>query len=269
MEPETSSKKPLSQNIVKLVFVSDTHESHDWDKQIPPGDILVHTGDLTMMGRPAELSAFAEKFIALPHPNKILIAGNHDLSLDEHLTTVMRAQVDEKFPSLKEVDIPLLKQNFIKQLTEKGVTYLEDSSAQVQGISFYGSPYTPKMHLWAFQKERSALGQIWEKIPSQVDVLLTHGPPVGILDEFGENDHIGCESLLKHVVDRVKPKIHGFGHVHRAHGWKSQDGILFVNGAICDRTNIASQLGIIVEYDRSTKTAIKVEDANGAHSLLK
>lgn len=260
MEQETSSTKQGESRIVKIVFVSDTHESHDWDKQIPEGDILVHTGDLTMMGRPSELSGFAAKFVALPHPNKIVIAGNHDLSLDNYLTTVKRQELNERFRSLKGLDTAALKESFLQRLKEHNVVYLEDSATEVEGISFYGSPYTPKHYFWGFQKGRDMLGQVWEKIPPNVDVLLTHGPPAGIRDEIEENNRIGCESLRQHVFGRVKPKIHAFGHVHECHGWESQEGICFVNGAICDRSYTATQQGVIVHFDKITKTVVKVED---------
>lgn len=247
-------------NIVKLVFISDTHESHDWDKQVPAGDVLIHTGDMTMMGRPSELSAFASKFTALPHKHKVLVAGNHDLTLDRHLTTVKRQELNERFRSLKGLDTEALRKSFLDGLKDKGVVYLEDEGAEVQGITFYGSPYTPKHYFWAFQRGRDFLGDIWAKIPVGVDVLLTHGPPAGIRDELDDKKRIGCEALLKDVVWRVKPKIHAFGHVHECHGWEERDGIHFVNGAVCDRSYTATQQGIVVYFDRVKKEVLKVED---------
>lgn len=246
--------------IIKLVFISDTHESHDWDKQVPAGDVLIHTGDLTMIGRPSELSAFSAKFLGLPHKHKVLIAGNHDLTLDRYLTTVKRQELNERFRSIKGLDTDALRTEFLGRMKQHGVVYLEDEAAEVAGISFYGSPYTPKHYFWGFQKGREMLGEVWAKIPAGVDVLLTHGPPSGIRDELDDKKRIGCEALLKEVLYRVKPKIHAFGHVHECHGWEERDGVHFVNGAVCDRSYTATQQGIIVHFDRAKKEVVKVED---------
>ena len=73
----------------------------------------------------------------------------------------------------------------------------------------------------------------WKIIPANTDVLITHGPPMGILDQVGSNDHAGCADLLRHV-ERIKPKFHIFGHIHGSHGRYSTPVTQFINASIVD-----------------------------------
>jgi hypothetical protein len=76
------------------------------------------------------------------------------------------------------------------------------------------------------------LRRIWEKIPEDTDILITHGPPLGIYlyekeiekfyylfililgfgDQVADDYHVGCFDLLDIVRNKVKPKYHIFGH---------------------------------------------------------
>ena len=92
--------------------------------------------------------------------------------------------------------------------------YLCDESLTLDGVKFYGSPWQPRFFDWAFNKDRGApLKAIWDKIPLDTDVLITHGPPHGILDLTFDKIKAGCEELLL-AVQRIKPKVHVFGHIH-------------------------------------------------------
>lgn len=102
--------------------------------------------------------------------------------------------------------------------------YLEDESLQLMGIKFYGSPWQPRFSDSAFNLTRgSELRRVWEKIPSDTEVLITHGPPLGVMDlcrrhtEDGGTKpagRSGCQDLLSQVVARVRPRYQIFGHVH-------------------------------------------------------
>jgi Icc-related predicted phosphoesterase len=61
--------------------------------------------------------------------------------------------------------------------------------------------------------------KLWSAIPEDTDVLVTHGPPFGILDQNYNKEHVGCESLTEHVL-RIKPQLHIFGHIHEDYGVK-------------------------------------------------
>jgi Icc-related predicted phosphoesterase len=99
------------------------------------------------------------------------------------------------------------------------LTYLQDEACEVEGLKFYGSPHQPRFFNWAFNKDRGEdIKRYWDKIPTDTDVLITHGPPYGYCDEayregFGITEHVGCKDLLDATL-RIAPKLHLFGHIH-------------------------------------------------------
>lgn len=196
---------------MRLVLLSDTHEKHQ-QVQVPDGDILIHAGDLTMQGKSNAIAAAGEWLRSLPHQYKIVIAGNHDLLFE--------------------------KRSFAaKAVLGRGIIYLEDSGVNINGINFWGSPVTPRFCDWAFNVNRgAAIRQYWNQIPENTDVLITHGPPQGILDEvktaYGVEHH-GCEELWM-AVGRVHPKIHVFGHIHEGYGRVTQGQTQFINASVVD-----------------------------------
>jgi predicted phosphohydrolase len=192
---------------MRLVCISDTHfPPHAL--QIPEGDVLIVAGDVCGHSTLAEISVFDAFLGSLPHPHKLLIAGNHDWP----------------FSRVPEKAIALLRHT----------TYLKDSGIEIGGIKFWGSPWQPFFCNWAFNLPRGApLAKVWAKIPGGTDVLITHGPPFGILDQVPSGEHVGCEELLK-ALQRVRPKVHIFGHIHEGYGVLKQDGITFANASVCD-----------------------------------
>lgn len=86
----------------------------------------------------------------------------------------------------------------------------------VEGLRIYGSPWQPEYGNWAFNLDRGApLKAKWDLIPEGVDILITHGPPKGFGGQTREGD-VGCDDLLE-AVNRVKPLIHVFGHIHEGY----------------------------------------------------
>jgi len=211
---------PTAGRPVRLVLVSDTHLRHP---EIPDGDVLVHAGDLTPRGTRAELERALDWFKSLPHPHKVSIAGNHDFCL-------------EREPELRA-------------LFEPEIRYLLDEEAEVAGLRIFGSPWTPWFHDWAFNLPRGEpLRAVWERMPAGLDVLLTHGPPAGILDRIWDGRHVGCEELLRGVQQKP-PRLHVFGHIHEAYGEESVDGTRFVNASICDLAYRAAHRPVVVELE--------------------
>lgn len=202
----------------RIVCLSDTHGLHD-ALTVPDGDVLVHAGDMSMGGREAEIQTFARWFAALAHPHKIIIAGNHDWLFER---TPARGR---------------------ELLSD--VTYLSDDATEVAGLRIWGSPWQPWFHDWAFNLPRGLpLRDKWDLIPSDTDVLVTHGPPIGYLDGaerpvwFGADDgidveHVGCEEL-RAALDRVQPRLHVFGHVHEGYGQAQLGETILVNASNCD-----------------------------------
>lgn len=178
---------------MQITCISDTHNFHD--KLILPngGDIILHAGDLTESGTKRELKLFFEWFSKLPFKNKICIAGNHDFFLEK--------------ASQEEID----------NIIPNNVHYLKESSVVLNGIKFWGSPYIPFEQSWAFTKSHYEIERHWSQIPKDTDVLITHIPPKGILDESSQQLEIGCPSLRKEVKLK-KPKVHVFGHIHENYG---------------------------------------------------
>jgi predicted phosphohydrolase len=193
---------------MRVVCLSDTH-NRQGRFTVPDGDILVHAGDFSMMGRHDELVRVATWLAALPHRHKIVVAGNHDWMF--------------------QLDPPRARSLLA------GVTYLEDSAATVEGLRVWGSPWQPEFGDWAFNLPRGhPLAQKWALIPAGVDILVTHGPPLGIGDVTCSGDAVGCGDL-KRELNRVRPRLHVFGHIHEGCGVTRADGTIYVNASVCDK----------------------------------
>jgi Icc-related predicted phosphoesterase len=190
---------------MRLVCISDLHSSTQ-AFSVPDGDVLIIAGDICGYGCLDELEDFDNFLRGLPHKYKLLIAGNHD------------------WPFAKKPDQA-------KALVKSAV-YLEDSGIDIEGVKFWGSPWQPFFYNWAFNLPRGAkLAEVWAKIPGDIDVLITHTPPYGILDKIDDGESVGCEDLSE-ALKRVKPKIHVFGHIHENYGVLEQDGTIYVNASL-------------------------------------
>lgn len=199
---------------------SDTHGYHD-KVNIPEGDILIFAGDMCTRRLLESVDLFNCFLAGLPHSYKIVVAGNHD------------------FPFEREPD------EARKRLTN--AVYLRDQSITIEGIHFYGSPWQPWFFDWAFNLKRGqALKEKWDLIPSDTDVLITHGPPFGIFDQVGVK-HVGCEELTR-ALKRIKPKYHVFGHIHEGYGMKELNGTTYINAAICNGRFSPENKPVVFDY---------------------
>ena len=178
---------------MKLVCISDTHGTHA-RLNMPAGDVLIHAGDFSTHGTFKELENFGAWMRAQPYKHKILVAGNHDMSL---------AATPACFPSAY-LD---------------GIAYLCDGGVVIDGVSFWGSPWTPRFGNWSFMKQRHGqeLRDVWDAIPDGTDVLVTHGPSHGTLDKNDQSFSCGCELLHERLLV-VRPGVHIFGHIHESPG---------------------------------------------------
>lgn len=192
---------------MRIVAVADTHLFHD-QLAIPDGDVFVHAGDMLQYGSLDELGRAIAFFAALPHRTKVIVAGNHEVCL-------------EKSPLEARA-----------RLADAGLVYLEDEAATIDGKVFYGSPWQPKFRIWAFGAARGAeLASKWARIPSGVDVLVTHGPPRGFGDTIvwgGIERRVGCADLLARVRE-IAPSHHLFGHIHQDRGMWKDGATTFAN----------------------------------------
>jgi len=201
-----------------LVIISDTHGKHE-SVTIPPCDVLIHCGDCTVDAGRADLRNFLLWLEKQPAPKKILVAGNHDWAF-EKWNGLSRQMVNEIAPS---------------------AIYLEDSGIEIDGFKFWGSPVTPEFFNWAFNRKRGAeIKRHWDKIPNDTDVLITHGPPSDLLDVTYSGKRDGCQDL-REAIERVKPKLHVFGHFHRSYGRAALSHVgdkitVLINASICDES---------------------------------
>lgn len=197
---------------MKIVAIADTHNQQQW-LELPQGDVLVVAGDMTLEGRDYEVEAFGKWILEQPFKHKVVIAGNHDF-LFQRKPKIARLMVQR----------------------DDNIHYLQDSEVTIEGVKFYGTPWQPWFYDWAFNVPRGQLKPYWDKIPNDTDVLITHGPPMGILDQakpYGDN--LGCGELIEAVL-RVKPKVNIFGHIHGGYGYKSFNGTEFFNASVVDES---------------------------------
>lgn len=210
---------------MRLVCVSDTHEQGR-RVVVPDGDVLVHAGDLTYRGTLETIAREADWLRSLPHPHKVVVAGNHDFAFQ--LTPDAARAVMH------------------------GLTYLQDEAADLGGLRFWGSPWQPWFHDWAFNLERGpALRAKWDLIPAGLDVLVTHGPPAGHGDRVLRGPDVGCEDLLE-AVRRTGPRVHVFGHIHEGYGITEAHGTRFVNASTCDARYRPVQPPIVIDLEPRT-----------------
>ena len=197
------------------MFLSDTHGRHneitELYGELPYVDIIVHSGDCTRYGEFEETDLFMNWFSNRNAMHKVLVAGNHDFVLQ---------QTDRRNW--------LLANNY-------GVTYLEDSFINIDGLGIYGSPWSPVFGMWAFMKHRNAeLDEVWQKVPTDgsVDLLVTHSPRYGRFDvSVRGNYNVGCEMLANRIND-IHPKVHVFGHIHECGGMIKEETEVPLEGMI-------------------------------------
>ncbi|PVH85478.1 ser/Thr protein phosphatase family protein-like protein [Cadophora sp. DSE1049] len=222
-----------------VMVISDTHEHTPNITGMPPVDVLIHTGDLTNFGDLNALRASIKMLSAIPTELRLVIAGNHDISLDP----VRRVEnmSDEEYAKFHAAALEIMtgweaRSNNIHYLSEGTYTFCLKNEAK---FTVYASPYTPGSGGWAFRYEPSEdrfnyaqqtapnrTSIATNPIPPGVDIVMTHGPPHSILDQV-DGQNLGCPNLLR-AVSRAKPSMHCFGHIHEGHGatlvtW-NQDG---------------------------------------------
>ena len=181
---------------MKIWHISDTHCKHEELKIPHEVDAVVHSGDFSNSRNIDinynETMSFLDWFSALNIQYKILVPGNHDVSIFH------KRILPEQIPS--------------------GIIYLENQEAIIDGVKFYGAPQTPTFGKdWAWNVDRAKIHKYWDLIPDDTDIIITHGPPMGILDltMHMELERAGCKNLLKRI-GQIRPQLHLFGHIHNS-----------------------------------------------------
>jgi Icc-related predicted phosphoesterase len=185
-----------------ITFISDTHGLHQ-ELKLGAGNLLIHAGDITEYGTEDEVMDFLQWFSKQRYTYKIFIAGNHDFFLEECSTSKR------------------------KKIIPANIIYLQNSGVEIEGVKIWGSPVTPYFLGMAFNARAGKdIKKVWNKIPDDTDILITHGPPKGILD-----NGFGCEALRVRV-NEIKPGYHCFGHIHGWNNTEKYNQVTFINAAI-------------------------------------
>ena len=178
---------------MKLAIISDTHGMHE-QVELPDADVLIHCGDFTARDTRQELEQFARWHGSHSHEHKLILCGNHDSS-------------DISYESYKEI------------FSEYGVTYMQDETVEIDGTRIYAMPWTPTFYNWYWMKDRGPkMREMTDKIPLDTNVLITHGPQFGVMDETEEGLNVGCEQLRRRMIMLSELQVHCFGHIHEAYG---------------------------------------------------
>lgn len=194
---------------MRIVAISDTHGKHK-GLELPKGDMIIHAGDVSRRGSRAEVIDFLNWYDGLDFKYKIFIAGNHDFY----------------FENTEAVEI--------QRVIPETIHYLCDSGIELDGLMIWGSPIQPWFFDWAFNRQRGQeISKHWDIIPNETDILITHGPPFGILDKTYKGENVGCEELTK-KVSKMNLKAHIFGHIHEAHGRLDKKNTEFLNASVLD-----------------------------------
>ena len=204
---------------IRIVCISDTHNTFP---QLPQGDVLIHAGDLTNQGTFSELQKTVKWLEKAPFESKVVIAGNHDITLD----STFYKQYGSSFHNQNLQDT----EGCIRLLTESSsITYLNHESKTIRLVKHggpqttfkvFGSPYSPSQGLWAFGYAPENAVALWDQIPLDSDIVVTHTPPKYHADEKPGRGAAGCEAL-RQALWRVRPRLAVCGHVHEGRGAES------------------------------------------------
>ena len=200
---------------MKITAISDTHTKHKYidTRAFADTDILIHAGDFTGNGSRQQAIAFLQWFEAIPVRHKLFVAGNHD----EICTTITWSEMLTQYAP--------------------NCHYLYNSSVTIDGLVIWGSPFSNTFGLWAFMKDDLNLYNIWEQIPDNANIVITHGPAYGtgdkVVNAYNRDPHVGSQSLRYKLKKLKKLKLHVTGHIHEAYGTYLGKHTT-VNASICD-----------------------------------
>jgi len=207
--------------MVRIALISDTHGFHD-EITIPACDILIHSGDYSGYGDMRELIAFNQWLGTLDQcENIVVVDGNHDIFAYKSHSTA-------------------------RALLTNAI-YLRDEMTTINGLKIWGSPWSRTYGNWAYMTEEAELLKKYNRIPENIDILVSHTPVYGILDHVPGFGSAGSVALRDEVKDRIKPRLLVCGHLHDDGGkQKTVDGTIYVNAAICDEDYIPSRSPIFL-----------------------
>jgi Icc-related predicted phosphoesterase len=211
----------------KFLIISDSHgqplTSHPITEAV---DVAIHCGDLTDESKIEELKRTLQYRRELKADLKLVIVGNHDFTLD---VPAFQKLIQNAIPPLEEELVQKTyggygeARHLMESAKSDNIIFLEEGTYTFNlrngtSLRVYASPFTPSTSGdWGFQYHPSQ-GRSFD-IPENVDVVITHGPPLGVLDYTNSRQKAGCPNLFQNIA-RTKPRLHCFGHIHKAWGAK-------------------------------------------------
>lgn len=212
---------------MKIILLSDTHGLHSQISELPPADLIICAGDITNLGYPEEISDFCQWYNQLNCKSKIFIPGNHDF--DFQLNSEKTNELVKKY---------------------KSISCLIDETYTHDEITLYGSPWSPLPIGWAYSQLRDSnnFQKKWDKIPENINILITHAPAYGILDSSENKDEkYGCKLLLE-KIKKIKPQIHICGHIHTGNGYFFDGNTHFFNASIVNEQTEIIKKPFIIDW---------------------
>ena len=234
---------------MKITMISDTHNKHkSLNGDLPGGDILLHAGDISSMGHKHEIESFLTWFDKIDnYDTKVFIAGNHDWGFQ-----TKPDQCRGLLTGYKTVD-------YLED--EELVLYFDGPNGDrpEENVRIYGSPWQPEFYNWAFNLPRNGPGlqHKWNMIPENTDILITHGPAWGFVDdvEGRRGQHLGCE-LLAERIKEIKPKIHLCGHIHSGTGHYFDGHTHYFNASVLNEQYIYTQSPWNIDWNPITNEIV-------------
>jgi predicted phosphodiesterase len=232
---------PTTRNQIKtrILVISDTHGISNLPQTILQDhkiDVVLHCGDLSECGTLEEYKNTIELLGSIAAPLKLVIPGNHDLTLDRNFwETNCTEEGNKLYDEARALwTSPLAKAAGIVLLDEGKHTFVLENGGK---LKIYESPYTvnnQRVREWAFgyesmkdrfNSEREAISYRTSvgteksvlKTDEELDVVMTHGPAKYRLDLSSASESLGCPHLFR-ALRRARPMLHVFGHVHDAYG---------------------------------------------------
>lgn len=199
---------------MKITFISDVHCKFN-KLIIPKSDILISCGDYSFLGEPHEVKNFHKWLNKQDATHLISVQGNHEKGVEKNFQ-LSKQTAEEVCPR---------------------VHFIDEGLVEIEGFKIWCSAITPFFCNWAWNRYRGKeIKKHWDKIPLDVDFLITHGPPYGILDTVSTHypvASLGCEELANKIKELKNLKIHSFGHIHDSYGVVDKEGVKFINASIC------------------------------------
>ncbi len=218
---------------MRIAHLSDTHTRESFFS-VPNCDLFVHSGDVGSNGNIDDLKNFclwaANQIENCKCKLAVMIAGNHDFCFENGRARQAKKMVEDA-----------------------GFVYLNDSHVMFEGKKIWGMPVTPWFNDWAFNRYPGPfMKKHTDQIPSDVDILVSHGPTRGVLDKTINDEYVGCKDLRDRIAsimgNRKNPLLHLFGHIHEARGYLVENNVYHVNGSSLDRRYSPSHSPVIIEW---------------------